>query len=113
MEWGVISFSRGSSQPGNRARVSCTAGRVFTDRAMREAQIEENLFSRDKDGTRVQHLRSAKGSNVPVLVLSGIVVVHWKEAHSFQVNFTQTAWAEMNICKSVQDNSQRDMGCWK
>ena len=30
--------SRGSSQPRNQTRVSCTAGRFFTDWATREAQ---------------------------------------------------------------------------
>ena len=31
LEWGAIAFSRGSSQPRDRTRVSCTAGRSFTD----------------------------------------------------------------------------------
>ena len=30
LEWGAISFSRGSSQPRDRTQVSCTAGRCFT-----------------------------------------------------------------------------------
>ena len=30
LEWVAISFSRGSSQPRDRTRVSCTAGRFFT-----------------------------------------------------------------------------------
>ena len=33
----AISFSRGSSPPRDQTRVSCTAGRFFTDWAMREA----------------------------------------------------------------------------
>ena len=37
LECVTISFSRGSSQPRNRTRVSCTAGRFFTDWATREA----------------------------------------------------------------------------
>ena len=37
LEWVAISFSRGSSQPKDRTRVSCTAGRFFTDWATREA----------------------------------------------------------------------------
>ena len=36
--WVAISFSRGSSQLRDRIRVSCTAGRFFTDWATREAQ---------------------------------------------------------------------------
>ena len=31
LEWVAISFSRGSSQPRDWTRVSCTAGRFFTD----------------------------------------------------------------------------------
>ena len=37
LEWVAISFSRGSSQPRDRTRVSCTAGRFFADWATREA----------------------------------------------------------------------------
>ena len=37
LEWVAISFSRGSSQPRNRNRVSCIAGRRFTSWATREA----------------------------------------------------------------------------
>ena len=36
-EWIAISFSRGSSRPRNRTRVSCTVGRRFTIWATREA----------------------------------------------------------------------------
>jgi len=36
LEWVAISFSRGSSQPRNRTRVSCIAERCFTDWAMRQ-----------------------------------------------------------------------------
>ena len=35
--WVVISFSRGSSQPRDRTRVSCIAGRLFTAWATRES----------------------------------------------------------------------------
>ena len=37
LEWVAILFSRGSSQPRDRARVSCIAGRFFTSWAKREA----------------------------------------------------------------------------
>ena len=36
LEWVAIPFSRGSSQPRNRIRVSCMAGRFFTIWATRE-----------------------------------------------------------------------------
>ena len=37
LEWVAISFSRGSSRPRDPTRVSCIAGRFFTDWATREA----------------------------------------------------------------------------
>ena len=37
LEWVAISFSRGSSQPRDRTRVSCTAGRCFILWATRES----------------------------------------------------------------------------
>ena len=46
LEWIAISFSRGSSRPRNRTRVSCIAGRRFTVWATREApySIEIQVF---------------------------------------------------------------------
>ena len=44
LEWGAISFSRGSSQPRDRTRVSCPAGRFFTDWAIREAGNGKIIF---------------------------------------------------------------------
>ena len=38
LEWVVIPFSRGSSQPRDRTHVSSISGRFFTIRATREAQ---------------------------------------------------------------------------
>ena len=40
LEWVAISFSRWSSQPRDRTRVSCTAGRFFTDWAINERNNE-------------------------------------------------------------------------
>ena len=37
LEWVAISFSRGSSRPRDRTRVSCTAGRFFTIWATRDS----------------------------------------------------------------------------
>ena len=45
LQWVAISFSRWSSHPRDRTRVSCAAGRFFTDRATREALY--NLLIRD------------------------------------------------------------------
>ena len=39
LEWVAISFSRGSSWPGDWTQVSCTAGRFFTNWVTREAPV--------------------------------------------------------------------------
>ena len=39
LEWVAYPFSRGSSQPRNWTRVSCIAGRFFTNWAIREALV--------------------------------------------------------------------------
>ena len=39
LKWVAISFSKGSSQPGDRTQVSCIAGRLFTVWATKEAHI--------------------------------------------------------------------------
>jgi len=44
LEWGAISFSRGSFQPRDRTLVSCTAGRFFTDWAIGEAGNGKIIF---------------------------------------------------------------------
>ena len=43
LEWVAIAFSRGSSQPRDGTRVSCTAGRFFTDWSTREALLKYEL----------------------------------------------------------------------
>ena len=40
LEWIAFPFSKGSSQPRDWTRVSCIAGRFFTNRTMREALIK-------------------------------------------------------------------------
>ena len=50
LEWVVISFSRGSSQPRDQTQVSCIAGRHFTVWATREAQLSEALDKYDLKG---------------------------------------------------------------
>ena len=45
LEWIAISFSRGSSRPRNRTRVSRIAGRCFTVWATREAKTTAQLHS--------------------------------------------------------------------
>ena len=45
LEWVAMPFSRGSSQPRDRAQVSCIAGRFFTVGATREVlHVELDLY---------------------------------------------------------------------
>ena len=44
LEWIAISFSRGSSQPRNQTQISHTAGRFFTDWAMREDDCSTYIY---------------------------------------------------------------------
>ena len=45
LEWVAMPFSRGSSQPRDRAQVSCIAGRFFTVGARREVlHVELDLY---------------------------------------------------------------------
>ena len=53
MEWASISFSRRSSQPRDRTRVSCIADRRFTIWATREALYPNTLIPRVQDGEHV------------------------------------------------------------
>ena len=51
LEWVAISFSRGSSQPRDWTWVSCTAGRLFTVWATREALSWQRNWPRRTDST--------------------------------------------------------------
>ena len=59
LEWAAISFLRGSSWPRNQTSVSCIAGRLFTDWAMREALWELSKYDTEKQA-------SAVGKRVPI-----------------------------------------------
>ena len=56
LEWVAYPFSSGSSQPRNQTRVSCIAGRFFTNWAIREAQT--SLESREWARLDIYHLNS-------------------------------------------------------
>ena len=44
LEWAACPFSRGSSQNRNQTRVSCIAGGVFTNWAIREGPLEGKIW---------------------------------------------------------------------
>ena len=58
LEWVAISFARGSSQPRDQTRVSCTAGRFFTDWATREDIIHfmANRWGKNGNSERLYFL---------------------------------------------------------
>ena len=49
LEWVAYPISSGSSRPRNWTRVSCIAGRFFTNRATREAQLEHLIIWKEKE----------------------------------------------------------------
>ena len=51
LEWAAFLFSRGSSWPRNRTRVSCIAGIFFTNWAIREAQRKARQLGRREVGS--------------------------------------------------------------
>ena len=48
LKWVAYPFSRGSSQPRNRTRVSCIAGGFFTNWAIREAHINAYIWNLER-----------------------------------------------------------------
>ena len=81
LEWVAISFSMGSSQPRDRIRVSCTAGRSFTDWATREGvHVNKNLIW--------PYRKTDNGSDtVCWIVFNQIIipVIKWMEVLCFQL----------------------------
>ena len=63
LEWVAFPFSRGSSQPRNRTRISCIAGRFFTNWATREALI-----------CVLRHIRSVQRTS---LVVQWLRILSW------------------------------------
>ena len=59
LQWLAYSFSMESSRPRNQTSVSCIAGRLFTDWAMREALWELSKYDTEKQA-------SAVGKRVPI-----------------------------------------------
>ena len=54
LEWVASPFSRGSSRPRNQTGVSCIAGGLFTNSAIREAHLEsDNCLECEKVGEAI------------------------------------------------------------
>ena len=65
LEWVTVPFSRGSSQPRYRTQVSLIAGRFFTSRGTRKAQI--NIVLAQKQ-THVSVELNREPRNEPILI---------------------------------------------
>ena len=71
LEWVAIAFSRGSSQPRDQTRVSCTAGRFFTDWATGKLLCNYKILF-----LSILILFSNKGSKLPQINSDFIVNKH-------------------------------------
>ena len=70
LEWVAYPFSSGSSQYRNRTRVSCNAGRFFTNWAIREAHERYTIFKRKTVGCGyllMEWLLSSKRTDLPMI----------------------------------------------
>ena len=89
LEWVAYLFSRGSSWPGNQPRVSCIAGRFFTNWTMREAK-RPICVCINTDTTRSKSILSyelhififlclAKSTNIHLLLKKNYLLLVWWE----------------------------------
>ena len=76
LEWAAISFSRGSSQPRDRNRVSCTADRCFTVWATREALIPPLIQPFNESGLQCK---------IPEILLPFTILILWPAHRCFLV----------------------------
>jgi len=66
LEWVVISYSRGSSQPRDRTHICCTAGRFFTTEPPGRPDLTINMYKIHGEVTHhkaVLTITIIKGSN--------------------------------------------------
>ena len=70
LEWADISFSRGSSQPRNRTRVSCVADRCFIIWATREASDPYNFIQINLNRDRAIII-------LFFIIWTGSLLMHW------------------------------------
>ena len=78
LEWVAISFPRGSSQPKDRAQVSCIAGRFFINGATREAPFYAHIVPQNAIPSQLKH--PARG------LLCKVLCAHQSESISHSSN---------------------------
>ena len=97
LEWVAYPFSRGSSQPGNQTRVSCTVGRFFTNWAIREACRQGSdwyLIRAEGEAGRIRdHDLGEKASGRELLRLINVdltIVLESAGTGEFKTNYRET-----------------------
>ena len=97
LEWVAYPFSRGSSQPGNQTRVSCTVGRFFTNWAIREACRQGSdwyLIRAEGEAGRIRdHDLGEKASGGELLRLINVdltIVLESAGTGEFKTNYRET-----------------------
>ena len=96
LEWVAVSFSRGSSQPRDQTRVSCTAGRFFTNWATREVMSGECVISSVLSCRRKDLKRWSS--------VFCLFVLFYSDGINFQVVFGQSFW--LRVLPSGTHNAQ-------
>ena len=99
LEWVAISLSRGSSQPRGRTRVSCTAGRFFTDGVTREALAWLG-------GPYIQWWASLQGTEEKTQS-RGEAVCRQRQRLEWCVHDTRTAWSHQTLQEGDKDSLLR------
>ena len=87
--WVAISFSRGFSWPRNRTQVSYTAGRFFTNWAMRETQNgwEWAKFNSDDHYIYYCEQKSIRRNGVALRVNKSLKCSTWMQSQKWQNDF--------------------------
>ena len=91
LEWVAYPFSRGFSEPSNQTRISCIAGKFFTNWAIREAQ---NLW---KSGVKICHFSKHQPSVISEKWLLRIVF-YLEDNYIFFVDFSDSSDGKESTC---------------
>ena len=92
LEWVAYPFSRGSSWPRNRTRVSCIAGRFFSNWAIREANpvAQATLKLRKQDRVATVDINISSHISSPFRCLSSLY--HFYDKGLFSLSVRQPLW---------------------
>ena len=94
LEWVAYPFSNRSFQPRNRAGVSCIAGRLFTNWAIRDARTRQKVDGTSK-GWNPAHTLFAKPYTPPLSSM------HWEEGRLFQMCTKVLSWLNWPLVREA------------